>query len=183
MKTRSEKKGFATAVFAALVVLALSFLTFALFTLNTGYQNAQLEARIVNERFEDARDFFNETHEDAIVDAAYAVYGCAPSASDFCAEYDTRFQEYLSKSMAVFPDASFSQDSSQQPSCSLSAQSPPTHFEFNVSFPAVLEVQKNNALKQGLVGLVKHVSIDKPKKSGEVFRVQTGEHDFSYACP
>ncbi|HIH20570.1 TPA: hypothetical protein HA244_04855 [Candidatus Micrarchaeota archaeon] len=188
-KQPNRRKGFATAIFVALAVLALAFFATALFTKNTGFQNAQLEADITSERFEDARDFLNETQEDAIVDAAYAVYGCTPSAPDFCADYQAKFSipggTYYATSAGKFPDVSITPDPQNPASCTFLGQQG-NQFIFDVSQPAIIKKQATRALREQAVDFQKRVVITQNTGAGGrvmFFEVATGEHDFPYTCP
>ncbi len=88
------KKGFASAAFAGLVVLALVFLASSLQVRQSGFENAALHSRLVAEKAADSKDFLNATLNDAILDSASTV-GCNLSP-DFCgtAGFDSRFASY-----------------------------------------------------------------------------------------
>ncbi len=79
---KSMKKSFVSAVFAVLVVFALAVLASGVFVENSGFENAQLESRLVNERFSDAQNFVTGIVEDATLDAVYAS-ACKNSGNDF----------------------------------------------------------------------------------------------------
>ena len=179
-------KGFAAAIFAAMVVAAFAFITSAIMTQNSGFQNNQLQARLAAERFEDAMDFANATQEDAIVDSAYAVYGCTPTSNDFCTEYESLLLDDYIHAMEALNDsvvtASFSVVST---TCVL------TSFqlgraEYDVTLNGLLNASTQNAFKTQFVSIPKHVITGKTFEFDRWgFFVETGgseKNKFTHTC-
>jgi len=177
--SHDRRKGFATAVFSALVVLALAFVVSALLVRNSGFENAQLQARLVFERFEDAWDFANLTQEDAIVDAAFSL---ACDSADFCSAYSTKASSYWNNAAGVLNDSVAIVSFSPEFSCS------GTNNPFNAVASGVLNASSKNVFKVGRVVIQKTVSVEKTvnqvsgKTSVVVGVSETGTR-FSYDCP
>ena len=183
---KKGKKGFATAIFAAMVVAALAFLASALMTQNSGYQNNQLQARLVAERFEDARDFLNETQEDAIADAAFDAFGCTQTAGGFCTDYTARLTTYL-QAASILNDSIVSLSISNiMFSCNGPPSAPAGTFNYNIVTSALANVFTAGASKTQQLDFGKSVVITRtidPVTSKVAFSVQTPGHYFSHQCP
>ena len=185
-------KAFVSSIFLGLVVLALVFLGASLNVKQSGFENAVLKARLVSERFDDSRDFLNSTLNDAIVDSAFASFGCTlVPPENFCGDLNSRYPLYLQNSLSAL-------NSLEQPevetgfssSFSCNDLAPPFQVEEN----GVLGVSDsaNKFLKNESLNWVKSVRITQTTKSSgsppvtsvDRFTVEIqGELLLDYACP
>ncbi|MFH1056426.1 MAG: hypothetical protein V1717_01360 [Candidatus Micrarchaeota archaeon] len=170
------KRGFASAVFASLVVLSLVFFASALLMKNSGFQNAQLQARLVSERFEDAGDFLNSTLNDAIFDSAYSA-GCDFTA-DFCISFSTKYANYL-QAASVLNDSRASVSFHSESGCSSVSSA-----SFAVVESGVLSANSSSFFfKTAKLGLSKTVLITRQMGAGggvEVSLEVVGEKSFGW---
>jgi hypothetical protein len=174
------KKGFASAVFVGLVVVALVFLASTLQVRQSGFENAALHSRLVAEKAVDSKDFLNATLNDAILDSACSI-GCTNPLPDFCSSsFQQKFASYRTAS-SVLNDSAVRVYWTFAPSCSSST----------VSGSALLDAfslgGQNFIYKNDTWIVSKTVVIAQTVQGGNVvgfsMRVNGETPDFSLSCP
>ncbi len=179
-------KGFFSVFTVALSVFLLALLAGASLSL-LGLQNAaqaDLQAKVVSDRFDDASAMFNATVLDAMLDYSYGSFGCAPVYdSDFCggaATPSTVLSGYLANAEAGLsvdgPPLTFSPS---QITVACAAGTPGTvtldgfnYQNYSVSATVPFSVNSSNARRSAFRGFNWTVYVAPSAGPGTVFRVR-----------
>lgn len=182
-KTR-ERKSFISSIFASLAVFALALLMSVILVSNSGFENVQLQSRLVSERVYDAQAFINATQEDALFDQAYQL-GCN-DVQAYCSGVSARFNSYFNNVKPVLNDSTVTVSlDAQTPTCVFDSENEPEYtFSVNHGFFAV--VNSSTSLKTQEMVFSKNGAITvtggQNGKHVVVSVTETGNH-FEYDCP
>jgi hypothetical protein len=166
-------KAFFSALSAALVIAAITASAIAVLHLSSQeeVQLAQVSAKIASDRHASVKQFFADAVNDALADAAYSVYGCAPSKPNFCEQVNRststdKVVAYLNWSLSATNNSlvavsySLANPYATLPyECYEFAAEPGYNHSFNYSTLLNLRVDSPNAFKQDQTLLSRNVSV------------------------
>lgn len=192
-------KSFISAIFAVIVVFALTLLAYGFFIANSGFENTQLESRLVGERFFDAQHFVSGVQDDAVLDTAYD-YACGSvTRVTFCSAYTTKVQSYWTAASGNLTDAGIvlvsANFAGMTPDCpsldeSVNPQTQRRMLTFTVTLPGTLSASSKDASKSAFYTSTRTGEVDRPVSTNDPIDVHVKLYDLTgtvyektYNCP